>query len=64
MATGHGGPFFDQTVDRLAAFEQVIYQRDRRVLGELAEPRTLDFFLGPEPFLSSLPGTSNPDPLV
>jgi glyoxylase-like metal-dependent hydrolase (beta-lactamase superfamily II) len=46
MATGHAGPFSDQLTERFWAFEQVIYQRDRLVLKELAEPRRIDYFLG------------------
>jgi glyoxylase-like metal-dependent hydrolase (beta-lactamase superfamily II) len=55
MATGHGGPFIDQTGDRLSAFEAVIYQRDRLVLKELSEPRPLEFFLGRNLFYPHYP---------
>lgn len=55
LVTGHGGLFFDGIPERLAAFEQVIYDRDRRVLNELAQPRGLDFFLNRNLFYSHYP---------
>jgi endoribonuclease LACTB2 len=55
LATGHAGPFFDQPAERLLAFEEVIYQRDRLLLQELSEPRSLDFFLGKNFFYPHYP---------
>ncbi len=55
LATGHAGPFFDQSAERLLAFEEVIYQRDRLLLQELSEPHPLDFFLGKNFFYPHYP---------
>jgi ribonuclease/clavin/mitogillin len=55
MATGHAGPFSDQLAERLSAFEQVIYQRDRLLLQELSEPQPLEFFLGKNLFYPHYP---------
>ncbi len=55
LATGHAGPFFDQSAERLLAFEEVIYQRDRLLLRELSEPQPLDFFLGKNFFYPHYP---------
>jgi glyoxylase-like metal-dependent hydrolase (beta-lactamase superfamily II) len=55
LATGHAGPFFDQATERLSAFEQVIYHRDRLLLQELSEPHPLDFFLGKNYFYPHYP---------
>lgn len=43
-ATGHAGPFMDDVAGRLEAYEQVIYQRDQRVLDFLRTPRRLEDF--------------------
>jgi ribonuclease/clavin/mitogillin len=55
MATGHAGPFSGQLAERLSAFEQVIYQRDRLLLQALSEPQPLDFFLGKNFFYPHYP---------
>ena len=55
MVTGHAGPFSDRLAERLSAFEQVIYQRDRLLLQELSEPQSLDFFLGKNFFYPHYP---------
>lgn len=55
MVTGHAGPFSDRSAERLSAFEEVIYQRDRLVLQELSEPQPLDFFLGKNLFYPHYP---------
>lgn len=41
LASGHGGPFFDALAERFSAYEQVIYDRDQRVLQCLDKPRPL-----------------------
>lgn len=43
-ATGHAGPFAGDLERRWEAYEQVIYQRDRRILEFLGQPRTLADF--------------------
>lgn len=43
-ASGHAGPFAGDLDKRFAAYEEVIYQRDARVLAHLSQPRTLDEF--------------------
>ncbi|RJX28677.1 MAG: MBL fold metallo-hydrolase [Desulfarculus sp.] len=43
-ATGHAGPFMGDVAQRLEAYEQVIYQRDQRVLDFLQRPRRLNDF--------------------
>ena len=55
LATGHGGLYSDGITERLSAFEEVIYNRDRLVLKELAQPRSLDFFLNRNLFYNHYP---------
>jgi ribonuclease/clavin/mitogillin len=55
VATGHGGVFSEKIPERLSAYEEVIYDRDRRVLKELTRPRALDFFLNRNLFYSHYP---------
>jgi glyoxylase-like metal-dependent hydrolase (beta-lactamase superfamily II) len=46
VATGHSGPFNAQVMEKFDAYEEIIYRRDRLILEQLTQPRTLDDFRG------------------
>ena len=52
VITSHAGPFQDRLAERFAAYEKIIYQRDRIVLEHLDQPRPFSFFLGKNLFYS------------
>jgi len=44
VTTGHAGPFNGRVSEKLAAYEKIVYDRDRLILEQLAQPRTLGDF--------------------
>lgn len=52
VITSHAGPFRDRLPERFAAYEKIIYQRDRIVLEHLDRPRPFSYFLGKNLFYS------------
>jgi glyoxylase-like metal-dependent hydrolase (beta-lactamase superfamily II) len=42
IATGHAGPFNGHTAERLEAYGQIIYHRDRLLLKHLIQPRSVE----------------------
>lgn len=52
VITGHSGPFQDHLPERFAAYEKIIYQRDRILLECLDQPRPFPHFLGKNLFYS------------
>ncbi|MBA4395126.1 MAG: MBL fold metallo-hydrolase, partial [Desulfobacca sp.] len=45
VATAHAGPFQDDLSQRFIAYEEIIYERDRRLLEHLNRPRPFPYFL-------------------
>ncbi|MBI5603834.1 MAG: MBL fold metallo-hydrolase [Deltaproteobacteria bacterium] len=52
IITGHSGPFQDHLAERFAAYEKIIYKRDRILLEHLNQPRPLPYLLGKNLFYS------------
>jgi len=44
VATGHAGPFNGQVIQEFNRYEEVVYQRDRRVLDQLTKPMAIGDF--------------------
>lgn len=44
VATGHAGPFNGQVIQEFNRYEEVVYQRDRRVLDQLTKPMAIGEF--------------------
>lgn len=44
VVTGHAGPFRKEVSKHFDDYEAIIYDRDRRVLRHLSQPRTLEYF--------------------
>ena len=46
VTTGHAGPFNGQVNEKFNAYEEIVYHRDRLILEQLTQPKTLDDFRG------------------
>ena len=46
VTTGHAGPFNGQVNEKLNAYEEIVYHRDRLILEQLTQPKTLADFRG------------------
>jgi glyoxylase-like metal-dependent hydrolase (beta-lactamase superfamily II) len=46
VTTGHAGPFNGQVSEKLNTYEEIIYSRDRLILEQLRQPKTLGDFRG------------------
>jgi glyoxylase-like metal-dependent hydrolase (beta-lactamase superfamily II) len=46
VVTGHAGPFDGNVIEKFNAFEEIVYRRDRMILDQLTQPRTLVDFRG------------------
>jgi glyoxylase-like metal-dependent hydrolase (beta-lactamase superfamily II) len=55
VATGHAGPFNGQVKEKFSAYENIVYHRDRLILEQLKQPKTLDDFRGRNLIFRSYP---------
>ena len=55
VATGHAGPFNVQVKEKFSAYENIVYHRDRLILEQLKQPKTLDDFRGRNLIFRSYP---------
>jgi len=55
VATGHTRPHLDRIPERFAAFEEVISQRDERILSRLDQPRAFREFINRNIIYKSYP---------
>jgi glyoxylase-like metal-dependent hydrolase (beta-lactamase superfamily II) len=46
VTTGHAGPFNGQVNEKFNAYEEIVYHRDRLILEQLTQPKTLADFRG------------------
>jgi glyoxylase-like metal-dependent hydrolase (beta-lactamase superfamily II) len=46
VTTGHAGPFNGQVNEKFNAYEEIVYHRDRLILEQLKQPKTLADFRG------------------
>ncbi|MGD8472186.1 MAG: MBL fold metallo-hydrolase [Desulfobacteraceae bacterium] len=46
VTTGHAGPFNGQVNEKFNAYEEIVYHRDRLILEQLTQPKTLGDFRG------------------
>jgi glyoxylase-like metal-dependent hydrolase (beta-lactamase superfamily II) len=46
VTTGHAGPFNGQVKQKFNAYEEIVYHRDRLILEQLTQPKTLSDFRG------------------
>jgi hypothetical protein len=46
VITGHSGPFQEDLGERFNAYENIVYQRDRKLLWHLDQPRIFSSLLG------------------
>ena len=55
VTTGHAGPFNGQVKEKFKAYENIVYHRDRLILEQLTQPKTLDDFRGRNLIFRSYP---------
>jgi glyoxylase-like metal-dependent hydrolase (beta-lactamase superfamily II) len=55
VTTGHAGPFNGQVNEKFNAYEEIVYHRDRLILEQLTQPKTLDDFRGRNHIFRSYP---------
>ena len=55
VTTGHAGPFNGQVDEKFKAYENIVYHRDRLILEQLTQPKTLDDFRGRNLIFRSYP---------
>ena len=55
VTTGHAGPFNGQVSEKLNTYEEIIYSRDRLILEQLRQPKTLGDFRGRKLIFRSYP---------
>lgn len=44
VTTGHAGPFNGQIIEKFNVYEEIIYRRDRLLLEQLTQPRSIGDF--------------------